>query len=340
MNDDWPMLPEGKELDALTKEYFVKSYTERHASNSKLIGERYVWPLIDYLKEHTFKANDYKGYTSKLHMICQDWINFQVNEGRVPATVFMFWKESHRFFSWCVRSGHLIINPMKGISRPPVERKPRKLITPEQYAMLRDYCRGKSHYGVVVLGYHTGMSMCDCCLLRWSEVDLESLVITRKRHKLRNSGKAGLQVIPILPGSELHDYLVWMKEHPPDYWVGDDNDYVNPMMALRYKNGENATYKNTLGNVFQRLGLQKQGITFANLRHTFTSDLANSNCSTAMAMKITGHSQLSTFQDYINPDIDAMRNEVSKAVKRREKKSNEIRIEKPCDPPTTPTSSS
>lgn len=300
--------PSVKELAALMDDYFKTSFTARHTKRTIEIAHLYLPLFIVYLIKRTKATplpSDYRAYCQQMRTICQDWINhLSIDKGYKYWTVHMRRKETARFFQWCVANGYMLVNPMRSATMPASPAEKKLLFTHEEYLKLVKVLDGHPVNTLFIIGYHTGFSPIDCIRLKWPEVDLENMVITRHRHKMRNRGGPPV-VVPIIPGSDLHTHLLFLKAHPPEYYDEyTERDFVNPEMTRR---GDLHGLQTIFKIKSQRAGLYIPGRSLGSLRHTFLSRLTNSGCDVALGCKMSGHSNPRAFAHYVKPDVDSMR---------------------------------
>jgi integrase len=206
-----------------------------------------------------------------------------------PNTVRYKLSQPAGVLNWLVCNGYLLLNPMKRVQLPPLKHAEKVVYTHEEYLRIRKACEGSELHWLVTCAYRTGLSMVDICNLRWESVDLKNLIIITNRQKLKRKG-GGRVYIPILPGSDLHQGFLLLKEAPvEDAWPGPG--YVHHGLALIYQSNEPVMmmrYRRFL----KELGINKK---FKDWRNTFISGLANSGVATAIGCKISGHSNPAQF---------------------------------------------
>jgi integrase len=161
---------------------------------------------------------------------------------------------------------------------------------------------------LIMLSYYTSQRCSDCCLLKWSQVDLESGKIALRQKKTGNDVS-----IPI--SSELRRAL--------EAWVDKtgDEEYVCPRNAHDYLNN---TIHRRLGELFDKCGIERHYrdgdgrvkilTGFHALRHTFASNAANS-LSMAELQAVLGWSSSKMAGVYVHVNDSA----VKKAVESMER---------------------
>lgn len=314
--------PSPKQLAALMEDYFTTGFTARHAIKTKEVAHLWVPKCLEYLVRRAKDKplpTEYRAYCQQMRTLCQSYIEYlSVDKGYKYWSVCMGHKEASRFFNWCVANGYLLINPMKSVRKPPRPTTKKLIFTHDEYLKLLKVLEGHPVKTLFIVGYHTGFSPVDCIQLKWEEVDLENMVITKYRHKLRNHGGPPV-VVPIVPGSDLHKLLLDFKAHPPEYWNEQtEQGFVDPELARR---GGLYSLQEIFKVKSRKAGLWMEGRNLGCLRHTFLSRLTNSGCDVTLGSKMSGHSNPRAFAHYVTPDVDAMRKALITSMDYAKKKS-------------------
>lgn len=233
-----------------------------------------------------------------------------------------------KFLGWLKLVGVIGADPSVALPnlREP-EPPPPKLYLHEEYLKIVQYGSTRPKLEpilfLIVLGYHTGMGLVDCCHLRWDEVvlrDNEPSYIQKTRAKLRRlMGRKSLFTIPIIPGSEL---WVWMKRmearRPFNYKRQDGIEYVHQDLPGMYDNQQpplsnlivKSMIKPALGS-WQAVG----GRSFRHFRNSFCSRLINAGVDSLLVSKMTGHSTLVQLSGYVLPNLRAMQEALVSALR-------------------------
>jgi len=205
---------------------------------------------------------------------------------------------------------------------------PKFIFTHEEYLRMVKF--GTDHGGhatalwLVILGYHTGMSLVDCCTLRWEQVELPDdgpCFISRVRSKMASRlGTKAVCTIPILAGSEL---WVWFKklQRQAKYEGVPAKDFVcneAAELALEYRPGPTFMMTHYISDA---LGEDRKARTFRHLRNTFASRLINSGADSVLVSKMTGHQTLTQLAAYVIPDQATMQAAVLKGLRHVEGKT-------------------
>lgn len=181
------------------------------------------------------------------------------------------------------------------------------IITEEDYEKVKKYCAGRDnwqpHLWLIILGYRTGMSLVDCCHLRWKDIHLDDdgpSYIDIYRIKTERLGEKAKCQIPIVPYSDLHLWLLNLKNVIP--WKRADGiaDYVHQETPGLYKSTF-ATVAQDFKTIFRQAGVDDKK-TFKCLRNSLCSNLVNSGMQIANVCKITGHQSVEMLLRYLKPD--------------------------------------
>lgn len=161
-----------------------------------------------------------------------------------------------------------------------------------------------------VLALYSGLRCGDCCLLRWSSVDLDKKLINVIPQKTQHSSKKTV-TIPI--AEPLHTALVELQS------LRDDSDYVFPKVADRYLRNPDGVSKDTV-RLLERSGITTKTDTgtqrarkavvysFHSFRHTFASMMANNGISPLVIKDILGHSSVTMTSHYSHISLESKQN--------------------------------
>lgn len=186
------------------------------------------------------------------------------------------------------------------------ENKRDRVLSPQEESRLLAVCEGetKSEYVrkgktieatlkcrrgilrvIIITALDTAMRRGELLTLKWSDVDF----LKRQINILAFNTKTA-QGRPVPMTGRVHHELRMLYEksrkHPDDLVFGITNNF-------------NKSYANA------RSDAEIEGLTFHDLRHTATTRMVQAGIPTAEIMKITGHTQMSTFMRYLNPDAAA-----------------------------------
>lgn len=140
---------------------------------------------------------------------------------------------------------------------------------------------------LVLLGWHTGMAISDCCTLVWREVDWERCLIKHRRLKTRVEA-----VIPFEIGGEFHDALFKQRAHAEARGEYDPN-----LPVSWWLNANRSMVQGMFRKLCRAAGLAPEK-TFHCFRAAMVSDLVNNGVNSVVGMKITGHRTSEVFARY------------------------------------------
>jgi integrase len=216
---------------------------------------------------------------------------------------------------WAVKKGFLKAVPH--IDRPkdkradPGSAKPvRYFLVDERARLLRWTGKNEALADLIRLGLLTGMRPGELFHIRCRSVDLRRMVLTVEEQPCPKCSdgtwvpKVGtwrqIEIAPalapvlrrLLKGKRAEDLLV-------------ENDHGAPFSTL---NGSNGSFKKLL----RRAGLDRQGLSFYSLRHSFGADLASAGVSLEKIGKLMGHADPRTTKIYAHLMPEALSGVVEK----------------------------
>lgn len=198
---------------------------------------------------------------------------------------------------------------------------PAQIFTDEDYNKIKAYCTDREwtqpHLWLFILSYHTGMSLVDCAYLRWRDVHLNEngpSFIEIHRIKTKRLGQKALCQIPIIPFTDVHEWLLKLKKVEHLNYKRHDGitDFVHQDCPGLY----DCTFQHFRGdfkNICKRCGVDPKK-TFRHLRNTFCSNLVNSGTQIALICKMTGHQNVQTLLKYLKPDRKSLQDGLAKAL--------------------------
>jgi integrase len=195
---------------------------------------------------------------------------------------------------WAVRHGWLQRSPFEYgepvISKADENRRDR-VLSAEEEARLLAVCGNDSPRAhlrpILICALDTAMRRGEIFKLRWSDVHLDAGMIVIRAETTKT---ARARIVPITP--RLREELVAIREAAS---VTGDARVFDVFNNVR----------RSFGTACRLVGIED--LHFHDLRHTATTRLVSAGINPALAMKITGHDQASTFQRYLNPQAEQMR---------------------------------
>lgn len=229
-----------------------------------------------------------------------------LEEDYSPRNVAEHLKNIRRFLVWMQNVGIIDDSPHTALRIRRAEAVNQKSpMTKEQYLMIRQVAQGHWMDWIFILAWNTGMSLYDCCALRWENVDMERCFIHIRRRK---SGTES--IIPFNPSEELGLALkarMPQDAKPEDFVCEEAGSRIDPVNGV-------SLHRAWIAHIMRRAGVK--GVTMHSMRRSYISMLANSGMNTALASKVSGHLDPRVFASYVRPDPEALRKSVDEAKAR------------------------
>jgi integrase len=187
------------------------------------------------------------------------------------------------FYTWLVENDHLTRNPVRDLAIGRYRSKPKAddaAFTPEEYARIKEVCRGLKPYqsywlGAVIIGWNTGLRMGDIACLERDEVDMEG----ERLRIMPNKTKRFDKILEIPMSDEVWAYLTCLAK-----W---DGDRLFRNMCEQYATDGAKSLSKQFERICAKAGVK--GKSFHCLRHALTSRLMNSGAPIAVVSSITGN---------------------------------------------------
>lgn len=253
------------------------------------------------------------GFTPASFVQFDAWL---LNRRNAPGSVSLRISLIGQFLRWCRSRGYMTRDLCEDIcdsmNRPDVPSSGNPTIfTHADYLKLKKAEAGTPIEWAFILAYHTGLALVDCCHLRWTHVDMDRLWIKCARIKLQRLGAAAITEMPIIADSDLHlELLKFQEAYRTEKRNEEESDYVCPELMKLYS-WKDSNFRQTMSRIIRRH--TGAGRTFHTFRRTFVSNVVNSGMSTALACKLTAHSDPKMLMRYLRPDENALRAGVEKA---------------------------
>ena len=293
-------------------------YRNDWSTERKYDVKRAVWSLIDWLDSRPLTAVELQRYQDQLKLRCE------AEYAKREMTAIKI------FTAWLTEQKYLRVDPSLMLSKIIVHQKEAKEgFTPDEYRKLRDY-GDPDLRDLVVVQFHTGMSMIDVCDLKWGEVDLESLIIRRGRLKMAT--RTGVkQYVPIMTGTDLHQTFISVMTKG-EFKTGK-GDLVFPRLHAMYwsnasKRRSGQFLRMRLHRACLALGITPKG-SHGFRRGFLTAIASNPDANLINVSRVSGHSSIDMLKRYVKPDEDAIRASTREAMEKHFMKVKEPTKDKP-----------
>ncbi len=299
-------------LDA-QKEHLSPSTHRRYSSS--------IRKLIKFLGQEA----DHELQTLTAEQI-EQFILSEKEAGLAPKSLNLDLKAIRAALSKALKRQQVKLNVAGTVDSQPSCSAVRKAFSREQLRKLLDAASDDEWYGLIYMGYYTGLRLGDIAYLRWEEIELGQKRITVAPDK-RKQKTAHLKPPLEVP---IHAHLQnWLR-----IWQVDEQSagsaFVFPRLSKKKITGSSG-----LSNTFSRLigkasienpkvretaeGMDRSRSVFAysfhSLRSTFNTELEAAGVSEEVRMKLSDHTSPSVNQLYTKPEWDRLRNEIAKLPK-------------------------
>lgn len=254
------------------------------------------------------------------HRAIVDWALSLRGESLEPATIVFINTKIVGFLRFLKKMRYIHDDLAEVMPKnPPIPHKEPAMFTEEEYEKIKAYCTGRNwcqvHLWLIILGYRTGMSLVDACHLRWCNVHLNDngpSYIDISRIKIARLGTKAMCQIPIIPFTDVHQWLIHLKKQEHLNYKRHDGitDFVH-QDAPGFYTCTHQRIQQDFKNIFLRAGVT--GKTFKNLRNSFCSNLVNSGTQIALVCKMTGHNNVQMLLRYLKADRRALQDGLAKS---------------------------
>lgn len=240
---------------------------------------RIATPVITHVNEFQ------KVYNPKTKRTRTIKVKVEQHHPRSITTVNREMQQLKAMLNFAIQNDWLILNPFakcKGIIATSLETKRDRVLSYEEEERLLRACHDRrSHLRpILICALDTGMRRGEIFQMKWKDVDLSGrqIYIPQTNTKTQTARTVGIT-------ERLKKELLALWEASPKH-----PEYIVFGISVDVKNA----WKSAL----QAAGIEN--FRFHDCRHTATTRMIASGCHHTEVMKITGHSQITTFLRYLN----------------------------------------
>jgi integrase len=159
-----------------------------------------VLPVLGYLRLREIKPRDVQALVDGL-----------VRDGLAPATIDATLTPLRSLYRRAVVRGEATSNPTRGVEKPAVRCKPRRIVPPDEAAAMIDALPPEARV-LWATAFYAGLRYGELVALRWRDVDLATGVIQVRRGwdpvegEIEPKSRKGRRAVPV--PAVLRDYLV------------------------------------------------------------------------------------------------------------------------------------
>lgn len=228
-------------------------------------------------------------------------------------TALTYYQSLSSFFSWCIKKGIIKESPLKSIPRPKLPKQLPKALSQKDAQRLFEFVQlmpipseynpqifhKRRDTAIFSMFLFTGLRRQELLDLKVINVNLDEDIITIRAGKGMKD-----RVIPI--SFELKKYLkMYMNER-------EKEKILSPYFFTSYGH-QGRLGTRTLTRMFQRVR-EASGIYFCahQLRHTFATLMAQSQCDLYSLSKMLGHSDIKTTTVYLSANTEHLKSQINK----------------------------
>jgi integrase len=218
-----------------------------------------------------------------------------------------------------IRLGWIDVNPFKrgaSLISAAAENERMRILSKKEEIKLLEVCSEpeRAHLRpLVIFALDTAMRKGEILKLKWSDVDFDQNVIWAEG---KNTKTLKPRIVPLT--SRLKTELL-------ELWLKSDKNPEKDLFPIK-------EMKRAFGTACRKAGIED--FRFHDLRHTATTRMQAVLKDSAKTMKITGHTQMKTFQRYNNIDVEIAQEVGALLDKSREE--NEAQVEENRAPNRAP----
>jgi integrase/recombinase XerC len=295
---DWLKIERG--YSAHTVECYYRDVSEFFQSIKKNI------PTEEVTREHIGR------YISSLYL---------VNSG---SSVARKMSALRTFFRYCIRQGHLTIDPLAGIAGPKRSRHIPTYLTVDEVFSLLEEPKKKDRFflrdrAIMELIYSTGMRVSEAVATNLADIDLSAELI-----RIKGKGRKE-RLVPF--GSTTGDAL--------KLWLPERNRLIVDRITRGDEPERDALFLNNRGTRLTVRSVERMvagyglragigvRVTPHALRHSFATHLLEMGMDLRMVQELLGHASLSTTQQYTHLDLQHLTKVYDDAHPQAKKTENE-----------------
>jgi integrase/recombinase XerC len=208
------------------------------------------------------------------------------------------------FFRYCIRQGHITIDPLAGIAGPKRSRHIPTYLTVDEVFSLMEEPKKKDRFflrdrAIMELIYSTGMRVSEAVATDLTHADLSTELV-----KIKGKGKKE-RLVPF--GSTAGEALkLWLPERSrmivDRITRGDEPEREALFLNNRGTRLTVRSVERMVGNYGLRAGIAVR-VTPHALRHSFATHLLEMGMDLRMVQELLGHASLSTTQQYTHLNL-------------------------------------
>jgi len=244
----------------------------------------------------------------------QTYQNWLLSE-RQSTYVHRCMRQIKLFTKFLTERGYLKVDPSLGLKKiQQIRKSPKAGYSPEDYKkMIRDENQMMVRY--IIIAFHTGMSLVDVLELTWGDIDMDNLMIHKKRRKMATRNYA-TQHVPIDTDSHLYQLLLDARSNRR---TNSPSDPLFPELkwdaiAARISSEPGTYVKHELLRLCARQGVTHQG-TNGFRRGLISAMVRRPTANMTQVKHVSGHNSTSSLDPYIIADDETIKEAMMPTMK-------------------------
>ncbi|WP_329758885.1 site-specific integrase [Allisonella histaminiformans] len=249
--------------------------------------------------------------------IIQSFINSKKSDGCSKSTCNTILSVIKKSLEYAVvYCGYLSSNPAADVHLPRYIQAPKQIapFTPGEIENIFVHFKDAKIYPAILLSYHTGLRLGECCALAWSDIDMENHTISVSKTVVGDDiqplpkSKSSCRIVTF--GVKLYHILEDIRLEQMKNRMKFGKFYINSGLVCTVASGQML-----LPNDFRYFNMwckeQFGHGSFHVLRHTFATNLLEAGASLEMVSKTLGHSTLNLTASTYSHVLDKRRNQLA-----------------------------
>ncbi len=244
-----------------------------------------LYPLVAYLD-----SLDLRDATEVTASHLRLWLVQLQQTGHNPGGVHGFYRAAKAFFTWLLREGTIVKNPMSLVRAPKVPEEPLEPVTLEQIRTLLSVCEAKTLLGardraVILCLWDSGCRASEFISLTYGDIDLQTGAL------MIRSGKGRKPRVTFLGAKSRRELMRYLR-------IRGDISLSDPLFAS--DRGGSLCYT-SLRDVMRRRAKQAgiEAPTLHAFRRGFALDSLRNGADVYSLQKMMGHADLAVLRRYL-----------------------------------------
>lgn len=284
-------------IKKITLTDFYKKYVSTHKgqlSDSTLTILQYG---IKHLNEFLDREINLDEITKEIILEFRNYLSERAKSG-------VYWRGLKSFFNTGIELGYLSINPFNTVKPKKIQHVKKDVINYEQLGIILQNIINPSIKSLVEFTYLTGLRLGEVINIRLSDIDFKEKLLTVGSDTFITKSRKQ-RIIPLTEKA----HKIALNSFPQNINI-DKSNY------LFCKNDGSPYSKDYISKTFKKSMLKSRlqiDVSFHSLRHSFSTNLAQSGTPINTVKELLGHANVRTTEIYFNHEnIKSLRDGINK----------------------------